>query len=435
MNFISIKKSSDGRHKIFNILGIKLSFYEINIKNIQKQYENIEKILAGERKIRKLNVTFAISMTSMFPAKPLLDYWLKTGEYNVKILILPDFRFENENVQKIQDKCYEELKTYYDKSILIKVPINKNDDNINYKEFTDIMFLSLPYNFSHEKYYIENICTSGILPAIVNYSFFMSKFGISLIKSKTYSMFWKIFVETKYNLLEYKKYAKLKDKNCVLTGYCKIDSYKYFEDKYSKISNKPKTIMIAPHHSIKNGYNEMLSLSNFYKYSDLFLQLPDIYPHINFIFRPHPALFLLLSQEDFWGEKKVQKYIAELKSKTNVEYSIGGNYFEDFVKSDGIINDCHSFLVEYFYTGKPQCYLLKNKKDINNKFTELGKKCLEKCYISYSKEDIINFIENVIVKENDTNKEERINFAKNEIMLNYPNSSEKISEYFSDIFQ
>ena len=35
----------------------------------------------------------------------------------------------------------------------------------------------------------------------------------------------------------------------------------------------------------------------------------DMYPEINFIFRPHPALFMLLSKEEFWGKKKVENYI------------------------------------------------------------------------------------------------------------------------------
>ena len=65
--------------------------------------------------------------------------------------------------------------------------------------------------------------------------------------------------------------------------------------------------------------------------------------------------------------------------------------------------------------------MLKSEKDIQDKFNELGIKCLEHTYIAYSENEIINFIENIIIKENDYMEKDRISFAQDEIMLNYPN--------------
>ena len=42
--------------------------------------------------------------------------------------------------------------------------------------------------------------------------------------------------------------------------------------------------------------------------------------------------------------------------------------------------------------------------------------------------------EEVIIKEKDYKKEQRNEFAKNEVMINYPNVSEKIFEHFEQIF-
>ena len=128
--------------------------------------------------------------------------------------------------------------------------------------------------------------------------------------------------------------------------------------------------------------------------------------------------------------KKTREYLKRITSKANIEYSTKGDYFVDFANSDGIIQDCGSYLVEYFYTMKPHCYMLKSEKDIEDKFTKLGKQCLENCYIAYNEKAITDFIDNVILKGQDTKKEQREKFAKEVVMYNYPNASQSIISYF-----
>ena len=93
---------------------------------------------------------------------------------------------------------------------------------------------------------------------------------------------------------------------------------------------------------------------------------------------------------------------------------------QTFAESDCIINDCGSFLAEYFYTGKPQCYMLNKNIDLNFNFLQEGIEMLNNTYKAYSKDDIINFIDNVILKEKDYMKEVRVNYAGENIKINYP---------------
>ena len=137
-------------------------------------------------------------------------------------------------------------------------------------------------------------------------------------------------------------------------------------------------------------------------------------------------LFTILSWDRHWGKEKVQEYIAKMKLHPNVIYSDGGDYLEQFVQSDGIIQDCGSYLVEYLYTKKPACYMLKTPEDIDAKFAELGKRCLEQYYIAYNEQDIIDYIDNVIIGGDDPKKLSRKKFAEEVVMLNYPHASEKI---------
>lgn len=49
-----------------------------------------------------------------------------------------------------------------------------------------------------------------------------------------------------------------------------------------------------------------------------------------------------------------------MQSYSNVECQDGGDYLQSFVDSDGMIQECSSFLTEYLYTDNFGCYLLKN---------------------------------------------------------------------------
>lgn len=428
------------KQKVIYILGIKVSFKIVNNKSkkettqkfnkLQQKYKTLEKFL---KKKKVINITFMVSLASMFPAKPFLDYLLsKPSRYKVKILIVPDFRFGIENTYKLQNECYNELVQKYGSEIIMKVPVDEKDDNINISEFTDILFCSLPYDVSHKKYNLEELAKRNIILAMVNYCIYLfPEFTKSSFGHERLGYFRYIFYETPNLLKDYKKHSIIKGKNGILSGECKMDNYINKE----KNKNEPKTIIIAPHHSVAGGYNDILNLSNFYQYSDFFLELPKMYPDINWIFRPHPALFPLLEKESFWGKKRVEEYQAKLKEYKNVKYSTEGDYFNDFTKSDGMIQDCASFLFEYFYTGKPQCYMLKRNVDNKAKFGKFGFKLLQHCYCAYSKEDILNYINNVVIKGSDEKKEKRLKFTQKNVMLNYPRVSEFIFNYFEKIFQ
>jgi len=366
----------------------------------------------------KVNVCFTVAMASMFPARPLFEKLICDDLFNPFILIIPDLRFGKDNVSAGQLHCHNEmLKSYNEKYIRIA---SLESDNFDIYNEVDIMVPSVPYNVSSDKYNMESFHKNGKLSILINYGFFRSTFDRKLFVLYNYSSFWKVFLETEYNLIEYRKYSLSKGKNAVLSGYCKMDTYKEIG------RTNATTIMICPHHSVDGGYNPYLKLSNFIEYSELFLTLPGRYPDITFIFRPHPMLFMALENPTHWGKKKVDDYISKMKSYMNVVYSVQADYFQDFALSDGIIHDCGSYLVEYFYTKKPCCYMLKTNSNIDEEFTELGKLCLDNCYIAYEEKHIIEFIDNVIINKHDPKKLTRERFAEEKVMLNYPRVTDVI---------
>ena len=138
-------------------------------------------------------------------------------------------------------------------------------------------------------------------------------------------------------------------------------------------------------------------------------------------------------KDEYWGQKKLDSYLAKLKAFKNVTYQEGGEYFETFVNSDGILHDCGSFVAEYLYTDNPCCFMLKDSATNENNFALLGKECLKHYYQAFNESDIIDFIENVVIKGNDTKKAQRIKFAKEVLRVNFPNVADKILDNIKSI--
>ena len=77
---------------------------------------------------------------------------------------------------------------------------------------------------------------------------------------------------------------------------------------------------------------------------------------------------------------------------------------------------------------QPCCYMLKNSNDINKVFLPMGQKCLDNYYKAFNKDDILNFIDNVVIKGIDPMKSQRDKFLQ-ELRLNYSNVAQIIVEH------
>ena len=204
----------------------------------------------------------------------------------------------------------------------------------------------------------------------------------------------------------------------VVSGYSKMDEL----FNIPQGSQSRKKILIAPHHTVK-GLPGELQYSNFLEYSDFILELPDLFPDTDFIFRPHPLLFKNLAMHKIWSQEKIDQFLSQVNDK-KIEYSKESDYLHLFKECDAIIHDCGSFSVEWLYTGKPCCYVVDSEDRVRKQFNRLGNVALD-CHttIADSKKEILKFIKKVENNEYPNIIDERV---KNEIMINYPNCSEFI---------
>lgn len=393
-------------------------WYKTQQKNINTHYKKIEERLKN-RGNSPLRVGAYVVFDSTFGAYDLFDILFNDSEkYEAKIVVIPDVSRGVEH----QTRQYESTKSFfinkYGSDKILDGYNIKTGEFYDFSNLFDIIYLANPYDTMVNKIHgIHYLSTRDCLPFYISYGCIPDKYGCKIIMPmQEISLFWKVFADNKMSFDDYKKYELAKGKNVVLTGYAKMDSL-------AKCIERPRTrkrIIIAPHHTI--NYTE-LPLSNFLQHWDFYLQLPKKFPDIDFVFRPHPLLFTNMVNEGYWTNNQVQEYIEKIKQNGMI-YSVGGDYFDIFVNSDAMIHDCSSFVVEYLYTGKPCCFMAK--KNYKKIFSVLGKSCLENYYLAFDKEQITDFIENVVINGNDKLKKKREIYAKENLALNYPNVSKKI---------
>ena len=400
----------------------KLAFIShIEMYNVQRKYPKIARKLAKKVKNReKIRVCFSVVFDSVFSAKPVFEKMLEDEMFEPFILVIPDVSRGEENMFYQMDKTYKALSSQY-KEVYRSYDYDKKEFT-DWSDKSDMVFFANPYDsMTHKLYKIEHAAKCQKLCLYTSYGYVASNLHYSLYSDTEFNCLWKIYALEKY---EYDALRKnlLNPNAAKLAGYCKMDSLV----KINSIERNRKKIIIAPHHTIGS---DGLAMSNFLKYYEFFLEIPKKYPDIDFVFRPHPLLFVTVINNKIWTKEKVEKYISCMKAIPNVEYQDGGDYFDTFVNSDGIIHDCGSFSAEYLFTSHPCCHLSKTK--INDAGSnEFHRQCIKQYYEAFTEEDVINFIENVIIQGKDVMKQKRNEFFEKVLRNNYPNTSDYI---FNDI--
>lgn len=364
-------------------------------------------------------VKFFVFNASIFPSRPVFEAMVTDELFDPEIVIIPDFS-DRTKAESAMDTCYKHLSDALGRKYVTKATKSANGKWTDYLDDADLVFYSTPYALSDMRYNQGWALNKPVLSLYANYSFNVTNYLAHYHHNDVFSYFWRVLLETKSAFEEYSQFSITQGKNACITGYFKMDDLALFP--VNGCAKKRKRIIIAPHHSIIGGFNDTLAISNFLNYANFFAALPGMYPNIDFVFRPHPYLRTALEKARQWGKQRTDNYFKKMASWENASISTG-EYMWEFAKSDGLIQDCASFLAEYFYTGKPQCYMLKSKDDPKRAFTPFGQECIKNCYKAYQESDIIQFIEDVVIGGNDPMKPERDAFAT-KVMVNHPHAAQ-----------
>lgn len=391
--------------------------------------EKVRRIREKARRGERLQTVFLVSSASMFPARPLFSEMQADGAFATKIAVVPDFKLGLESAKAGLERCRQDIGRDFSAQDILPVEKDSRGNWPDILKDADLAVYSSPYSDSDFRYNPHWSVGRDFLPIHVDYSYLIARYSGRIMESQNLGYFWKAFFENESMLVDYRRVSRIGGINGVCVGYMKMDALPSI-DRMTKPRSR-KTVLIAPHHSVDGGLNGQFQVSNFLKYSGYFLTLPERFPQLDFIFRPHPFLFKALALPSLWGRKKVDKYISRLRSVPNMELSQEPDNLVDFSRSDAIVQDCGSFLPEWFYTGKPCCYMLGNKDAPARFFTEFGQECLAHCYQAFSETDINAFLGEVVVGGKDPMKASREAFRP-QVTVNHPHAARSALDYIKE---
>lgn len=391
---------------------------------VQGSYKSKVKYVKNQLEMNgKLKVAFLVVFDSVFPSRPVFEEMLDMSIFDPYVIVIPDISRGRDYMLENLQKSFEALNAAYPSRVICGYDAGW-DRYLEIEDEYELVFFSNPYgNMVQYCHRINYFLDRKVLTLYADYGFPAVKFARRVFNTDFYNYVWKVFTDSKINYHNLCLFQPIHGRNAFISGYIKMDK---LANATINLRNRKK-ILICPHHTVM-GWNA-LDISNFSKYSELFIRLPKQYPDIDFVFRPHPLLFINLKNKQIWTESQIKDYMDRLLDSPNMTYDNSGDYFELFANSDGMIHDCGSYIGEYLFTEKPCCYMLKDEKQINKVYSKMGKLCLSNYYKAFNESDIFNFIENVIINGKDELADNRKAFARTVLKLYYPNGASRAINY------
>lgn len=228
------------------------------------------------------------------------------------------------------------------------------------------------------------------------------------------NMVTKYFLHTPLHMQMAQKLMDNHGANVTVSGSPKFDAFlmpDYVPKDVWKAQDKPKKRIIwAPHHS-DNFAKIYYQYNAFFEICDFMLEIAEEYKdRIQWAFRPHPMIKTKL--ENKWGKERAEEYYEKWESMENTQYE-DGEFIDLFMTSDAMILDSISFIAEYTITNKPALFTVaKSTRVMLNEYGEKNFEILYKTRRDFVKEDIVRFIEDVVLEGHDEKKSEREAFIK-----------------------
>ena len=277
----------------------------------------------------------------------------------------------------------------------------------------DIIFYCNPYKRFYRKGYYMNSFKHSLI-CYANYSYEIIPFTWAFT-GMLQNLAWRYFCESKGHQKLVSQYSPFKGHNTMVSGYPVIDAYmnnKGIEGEWKIANRQIKRIVWAPHQSIfdtkMSNDAAKVHFSTFLLYADFMLEMAQKYrDKIQIAFKPHPFLKQNLYSHSEWGQERTDSYYKKWAEQENTCY-VDSDYVNLFCTSDALIHDCGSFTAEYLCTQKPCMYLATYMN--GNNMNEMGKAAFNSHYHGLCKEDIENFILDVVISGNDIMKEKRKEF-------------------------
>ena len=291
----------------------------------------------------------------------------------------------------------------------------------------DVLIFLTPYFTDLTRAFRLKRITAKTLIAHITYSFFMSVRGKNFYNKPIFNIAWKVFFASTIVLKMFKSKSNLGMPCGLFSGYPRIDTFfkntSEFKFDWKMAHPDAKKVIYAPHWSINAG----VRFSTFQWNYKFMYEFAKAHPEISWVVKPHPALSSQAVVEKLFPSIEAYKeYMQAWDDLPNAQVYTGAYYQDVFATSDGMIQDCSSFIAEYQYVDKPMIYLTRETQIFN----ELGKAILKVSYTVDGKDldAIAAIMQRVFIDGDDYKAAERKEvFDK---YLNYPKANGMLASEF-----
>lgn|GEM_PF-1052037 len=406
------KERSNGKEaeeRVKKLLAVQKS-YSAKAKEIKKKY----------RKEKKIKVAFIVVFKSVFTMAPVFEKMSDDPVFDPYIIVAPDVSDTMRYQKSTYRDTYSGLKELYGDRVIGGFE-EKNETYYELKDEYPVVLFMNPYaSLVHPYHHIDYFADKNVLTMYASYGFGALNFWDNVIRTDFYNMLWKACVESEENMRYLESKEAIKGLNGIVTGYMKMDKLALLTPE----KKERKRVLICPHHTVWG--DKTLNISNFLRFSELFVRLPKMFPQVDFVFRPHPLLVKNILLHNVWTQSELDDYFNRLLSSPNMEYDTSGDYMQKFLDSDAMIHDCGSFIGEYLYTEKPCMYMIRDKEETYKTLVPFGASCMDRYYLGKEEQDIVDFIEKVVIGGDDPMKEDRERFVREKLKVNYPHATDVV---------
>ncbi len=347
----------------------------------------------------KIKVVFYVSENAKWGYQSLFELMLTSSIFEPKVVLYNNL--EENTIFFTSQGINTEYAYIENKHISLK---KFNPDIVFYEQPWEVPSINKPYKVS--KFALCVYVPYGIANnpnALKNCSFFISTL-------------WKNFIAHDCMIEPYSKIVQNAKEIFEVTGHPKLDVY----NNYQEVQHTKQTIIYAPHFSVLKS---MLGFSTFEWSGRFMLEFAKSHQEINWIFKPHPRLKKHFVDIGYMNTQEINSYFAEWEKIGKVY--LNGNYFDLFKNSDGVITDCGSFLIEYFFTKKPLLHLISSHSAPHSRLNRIVS---DNYYKIHNKTSLETYLNEIIIKKNDFMKTQRINECNKIFGTNF-NSAKRIYDY------
>lgn len=351
-----------------------------------------------------VNVVFVVTLSSQWKYEKVYRLMKEDKRFNPVILLAPMRHYEQSNDYSLMRKHLDD--NHIDYIDYLTMP--ERNKTIRNSLKPDILFYAQPYYHMYDKR-VDSHSFKDKLICYAPYGFptYDLEWGYDM---EFHNRAWKVFHNGKINMELAKKYALNKGKNVELVGYLNADIYltKTPVNVWKQQKKEKKKVIWAPHFSIFP--DSALDQSNFISMAAFMLEIAhEFSDSIQFSFKPHPALLFQLYLHPDWGSQKAEDYYHAWECMENTQLD-QGDFFDLFMTSDGMINDSGSFTAEYIYSKNPAINCFANIVKTKSNLSVVGLEALDVQYYGTSKEEIVDFLVNVILNGVDPKEQQRLSF-------------------------